>query len=71
MGKNNSFSYFNMLNICMWPKVINKVKVTHQGEGHSKVKVKYLHPFKLHPEGTSIGSDNCNFLKVSDLNGSL
>ena len=24
-----------------------------------------------HPEGTSIGSDNCNFLKVSDFNGSL
>ena len=25
----------------------------------------------LHPEGTSIGSDNCDFLKVSDFNGSL
>ena len=24
----------------MWPKVINKVKVTHHGEGHIKVKVK-------------------------------
>ena len=24
-----------------------------------------------HPEGTSIGSDNCDFLKVSDFNGSL
>ena len=32
----------------MWPKVINKVKVTHQGEGHIKVKVKYLHPFKFY-----------------------
>ena len=28
--------------------VINKVKVTHQGEGHIKVKVKYLHPFKFY-----------------------
>ena len=26
----------------MWPKVINKVKVTHQGQGHVKVKVKYI-----------------------------
>ena len=25
----------------------------------------------LHPEGTSIGSDNCDFLKVSDFNRSL
>ena len=25
-----------------------KVKVTHQGEGHIKVKVKYLHPFKFY-----------------------
>ena len=25
----------------------------------------------VHPEGTSIGSDNCDFLKVSDFNGSL
>ena len=24
-----------------------------------------------HPKGTSIGSDNCDFLKVSDFNGSL
>ena len=27
---------------------MNKVKVTHQGEGHIKVKVKYLHPFKFY-----------------------
>ena len=39
--------YFNLLIICMWLQVINKVKVTHQGEGHIKVKVKYLHPFKF------------------------
>ena len=25
----------------------------------------------MHPEGISIGSDNCDFLKVSDFNGSL
>ena len=27
--------------------------------------------WQSHPEGTSIGSDNCDFLKVSDFNGSL
>ena len=32
----------------MWLQVINKVKVTYQGEGHIKVKVKYLHPFKFY-----------------------
>ena len=48
MRKNDSFTYFNLLILCMWPKVINKVKVTHQGEGHIKVKVKYLHPFKFY-----------------------
>ena len=32
----------------MWLQVINKVKVTHQGEGHINVKVKYLHPFKFY-----------------------
>ena len=32
----------------MWLYIINKVKVTHQGEGHIKVKVKYLHPFKFY-----------------------
>ena len=29
----------------MW---LNKVKVTHQGKGHIKVKVKYLHPFRFY-----------------------
>ena len=48
MRKNNSFTYFNFLILCMWPKVINKVKVTHQGQGHIKVKVKYLLPFQLY-----------------------
>ena len=32
----------------MQPKVINKVKVTHQSQGHIKVKVNYLHPFQLY-----------------------
>ena len=48
MRKNDSFTYFNFLILCMLPKVINKVKVTHQGQGHIKVKVKYLLPFQLY-----------------------
>ena len=52
MRKNDSFTYFNLLILCMWPKVINKVKVTHQGQGHIKVKVKYLHPFKFYVSHT-------------------
>ena len=39
---------FNLLVLCMWLQVINKVKVTHQGEGHIKVKEKYLYPFKFY-----------------------
>ena len=46
--KNDNFIYFSLLILCMWLKVINKVKVTHQGEGHIKVKVKYLHPFRFY-----------------------
>ena len=38
--KNGNFTYFNMLILCMWLQVINKVKVTHQGEGHIKVNCK-------------------------------
>ena len=38
--KNDSFTYFSFLILCMWLQVINKVKLTHQGEGHIKVKVK-------------------------------
>ena len=38
--KNANFTYFNMLILCMWLQVINKVKFMHQGEGHIKVKVK-------------------------------
>ena len=40
--KNDSFTYFNFLILCMWLQVINKVKVTHQGEGYIKVKVKNI-----------------------------
>ena len=40
MRKNDSFTYFNLLILCMWPKVIHKVKVTNQGEGYSEVKGK-------------------------------
>ena len=32
----------------MFLQVINKVKVTHQSEGHIKVKEKYLHPFQFY-----------------------
>ena len=38
--KNDSFTYFNLLILCIWLQAINKVKVTNQGEGHIKVKVK-------------------------------
>ena len=48
MRKIDNFTYFNLLVLCMWLQVINKVKVTHQGEGHIKVKEKYLHPFKFY-----------------------
>ena len=40
MRKIDNFTYFNLLVLCMWLQVINRVKVTHQGEGHIKVKVK-------------------------------
>ena len=48
MRKNDNFTYFNFLILCMWIQVINKVKVTHQGQGHIKIKVKYLHPFNFY-----------------------
>ena len=43
--KNYCFTYFNLLFLCMWLQVINKVKVKYKGQGHtsrskSKVKVK-------------------------------
>ena len=48
MRKNDSFTNFNLLTFCMWLQVINKVKVIHQDEGHIKVKVRNLLPFKLY-----------------------
>ena len=46
--KNDNFTYFNMLILCIWLQVTNEVKVTHQGEGHVKVIVKYLLPLKFY-----------------------
>ena len=46
--KNDNFTYFNLLIHCMWLQVINKVKVTHQGNGHIKVKEKYLCSFQFY-----------------------
>ena len=43
-----NFTYFNTLFLLVWLQVINKVKFIHQGEGHIKVKVKYLHSFKFY-----------------------
>ena len=40
MRKMKKITYFNLLILCMWLQVINKVKVTHQVEGHTEVKVK-------------------------------
>ena len=45
--KNDNFTYFNMLIICIWLQVINEVKVTHQSEGHIKVKVKISTSFQI------------------------
>ena len=38
--QNANFTYFKMLFLDMWLQVINKVKVTDQGKGHIKVKIK-------------------------------
>ena len=46
MRKNDNFTYFNLI-LCMWLQVINKVKVTHQDEGHIKVKVKISTSFPI------------------------
>ena len=39
------FTYFNLLFLCMWLQVINKVKVTHQGKGQIKVSFKERCPY--------------------------
>ena len=36
----SNFTYFNMLILCIYLQFMNKVKFTHQGECHIKVKVK-------------------------------
>ena len=67
-----SFTYFNTLFLCVWLQVINKVKFIHQGEGHIKVKVKYLHPFKFYVAHTFCKRVVCiqlnAFLLVKSLN---
>ena len=45
--KNDNFTYFNILILCIWLQVINEVKVTHQVEGYIKVKVKISHSFPI------------------------
>ena len=45
--KNDHFTYFNILILYIWLQVINEVKVTHQGEGHIKVKVKISTSFPI------------------------
>ena len=45
--KNDNFTYFNMLILCIWLQVINEVKITHQGEGYIKVKVKISTSFPI------------------------
>ena len=64
--ENGNFIYFNMLIPCIWLQVINKVKVIHQGEGHIKIKVKYLHPFKSYVAHTL-----CKWVVCIRLNASL
>ena len=34
--------------LCIWLQVINEVEVTHQGEGHIKVKVKISTSFPIY-----------------------
>ena len=45
--KNDNFTYFNMLILHICLQVINEVKVTNQGEGHVKVKVKISTSFTI------------------------
>ena len=47
MRKNDNLTYFNMSILCIWFQVINEVKVTHQGEGHIKIKVKISSTFPI------------------------
>ena len=45
--KNDNFTYLNMLIPCILLQVINKIKVTHQSEGHIKVKIKISTSFPI------------------------
>ena len=45
--KNDNFTYFNMLILCVWLQVIDNVMATHLGEGHIKVKVKLSSSFPI------------------------
>ena len=47
MRTNDNFTYFNIWIICIWLQVFNEVKVTYQGEGHIKVKVKMSTSFPI------------------------
>ena len=47
----------------MWLYFMNKVKVGHQGEGHIKGKVKYLHLFKFYVTHTLCKQVVCIRLK--------
>ena len=68
----SNFIDLNTLILCVWLPGINKVKFIHQGEGHIKVKVKYLHPFKLYVAHTLCKQVVCirlnAFLLVSSFN---
>ena len=56
MRKNDSFTYFNLLILCMWLQLIIKVKVTHQGEDQIKTKVKTVFYFsKVAKDYPSLG----------------
>ena len=48
MRKNDKFTYFSMLILCIWLQVVNKVKFTHQGESYIKVKVKICSTFQFY-----------------------
>ena len=52
-------------------KLTLNVSIQHYAILHRQRSTNILPGVQHHPEGTSIGSDNWNFLKVSDFNGSL
>ena len=42
--KNDDFTYFNILILCVWLHVINMVKVTHQGQGSHQGQSENIFP---------------------------